>query len=483
MTKRDARPPGEVVGGKYRLTRFLAAGGMGSVYEAQHTVVKRRVAVKFLRADLAVERASLSRFQREAQAAGALESEHIAAALDFGIAGDGSPFIVMEYLVGESLSSLLEREGRLAPGRAADLVAQACRGVETAHASGIVHRDLKPHNLFVSRREDGTDLVKILDFGVAKLEAEDQGAGTTRTGTVLGTPAYMSPEQARGDKVIDHRSDVYSLGAILYELLSGDKPHPGDSPNAILYHIATHAPVPLSGVVPDLPQGLVETIERAIAREPSDRQPSAAALAEELRAFAVREVHPAPKLEPSSPVASEGSQPTLLASGQAPSLAVSAVDTARPSAPGKRRSALATAIGWGAVGAAVAVAIGWASRQGNDPASLSPVLEGTSAAPAGAPSVSPPSPRKADSAPAEPPAPGAPPPTASAAAMASAAPSGRPLGRPLGRLGEPSIASPATARSVTTAPAPALAPAPAPLPAAPAAPAPSVRFDQRNPYE
>jgi eukaryotic-like serine/threonine-protein kinase len=120
-----ARPAGEVVGGKYRLTRFLAAGGMGSVYEAQHTVVKRRVAVKFLRADLAVERASLSRFQREAQAAGALESEHIAAALDFGIAGDGSPFIVMEYLLGESLGALLEREKRLQPGRAADLVAQA----------------------------------------------------------------------------------------------------------------------------------------------------------------------------------------------------------------------------------------------------------------------------------------------------------------------------------------------------------------------
>jgi serine/threonine-protein kinase len=454
-----------VVGGKYRLTRFLAAGGMGSVYEAQHTVVRRRVAVKFLRADLAVERASLTRFQREAQSAGALESEHIAAALDFGIAGDGSPFIVMEYLLGESLASLLEREKRLAAGRAADLVAQACRGIETAHASGIVHRDLKPQNLFVVRREDGTDLVKVLDFGVAKLEAEDHGAGTTRTGTVLGTPAYMSPEQARGEKVVDHRSDVYSLGAILYELLSGDKPHPGDSPNAVLYHIATHAPVPLAGLVPELPERLVASIERAIAREPGARQPSAAALAEELRAFAVREVHPAPKLEASSPSASEGSSPTVLASGQAPSLAVSAVDTARPSAPGKGKRGLALAVGWGAVGAALAVAIGWASRAGTDATGGAPAQETEGAAPADAPPIAAtPAPHAQGSALAPPPSAPAP----SASATASSVPGGRPLGRPLGRPRDPP--PPPESASATL-------PAPAPPPAG------SVRFDQKNPYE
>jgi serine/threonine-protein kinase len=465
MSDPRARPAGEVVGGKYRLTRFLAAGGMGSVYEAQHTVVKRRVAVKFLRADLAVERASLTRFQREAQAAGALESEHIAAALDFGIAGDGSPFIVMEYLVGESLASLLEREKRVPAGRAADLVAQACRGIETAHASGIVHRDLKPQNLFVARRQDGTDLVKVLDFGVAKLEAEDHGAGTTRTGTVLGTPAYMSPEQARGEKLIDHRSDVYSLGAILYELLSGEKPHPGDSPNAVLYHIATHAPVPLAGLVPDLPEGLVAAIERAIAREPGERQASAAALAEELRAFAVREVHPAPQPEPSSP-SSEGSSPTVLASGQAPSLAVSAVDTVQPSTPGKKRRGVATAVGWGALGAALAVGIGWASRPGNDAPGSAPALETKSATPAETPALERTLPAEATAAP-EPPAP-APSAARSAAAAPASTPGGRPRGRPLGRPGDPAT-TPATGA--------AGAPNPTPTPAA------SVRFDQKNPYE
>src|SRR5215471_15958237 len=162
---------GEVVGGKYRVVRLLARGGMGVVYEAHHAVVRRRFAIKFLRRDLAERRDILTRFQREAQAAGALENENVTAAVDFGITDDGTPYIVMEYLVGESLAALLARDGCLPVGRAADLVAQACRGVEAAHAAGIVHRDLKPDNLFVCRRDDGTDLLKILDFGVAKLQA------------------------------------------------------------------------------------------------------------------------------------------------------------------------------------------------------------------------------------------------------------------------------------------------------------------------
>src|SRR5262249_11958578 len=151
--------------GKYRIVRLLARGGMGVVFEAHHNVVRRRFAIKFLRADLAQRRDILTRLQREAEAAGALESENITAAVDFGIAGDGTPFIVMEYLVGESLGALIERDGKLPVARAADLVAQACRGIHAAHASGIVHRDLKPQNLFVCRREDGTDLLKVLDFG------------------------------------------------------------------------------------------------------------------------------------------------------------------------------------------------------------------------------------------------------------------------------------------------------------------------------
>ena len=288
---------GALIGGKYRIVRLLAHGGMGVVYEAHHAVVRRRFAIKFLRRDLAERRDILTRFQREAEAAGALENENVAAAVDFGISDDGMPYIVMEYLVGESVGALLEREGCLPARRACDLVTQACRGVEAAHAAGIVHRDLKPHNLFLCRRDDGTDLVKVLDFGVAKLQAIEASNAATDTGTVLGTAAYMSPEQARGEKMVDQRGEVYALGAILYELLSQKKPHPGDSQNAILHHIATQPAVPLDSVQcgPDrLAAELVDVIGQALASDPGARPQTAAALAAALAPFAGREVWPAP---------------------------------------------------------------------------------------------------------------------------------------------------------------------------------------------
>jgi eukaryotic-like serine/threonine-protein kinase len=334
------RKLGEIVGGKYRVVRFLAAGGMGVVYEAQHTVVRRRFAVKFLRPDLAEKRDSLARFQREAEAAGALESENLTAAVDFGISVDGSPFIVMEYLSGESVESLLAREGRVPLGRAADLVVQACRGIQAAHASGIVHRDLKPQNLFVCRREDGTDLLKVLDFGIAKLEAADQKSAATLTGTVLGTPAYMSPEQARGEKTVDHRADVYALGAILYELVSGKKPHPGDSHNAILHHIASQPAVPLHSVEPNQPAELVRAVSRALSSSPGERFETAELFGQAIVGFAKRDVWPEVKSAVSNP-GIEASAPTELA-GDARERAkaltndIQAAPTPRSSAPRAR---------------------------------------------------------------------------------------------------------------------------------------------------
>jgi serine/threonine protein kinase len=288
---------GEIVGGKYRVQRFLAAGGMGVVYEAQHLLLGRRFAIKFLRPELVKKRESLARFQREAQAAGALESDNVAAVLDFGIVPDGSPYLVMEYLLGENLERLLAREGTLPLERASELVLQASRGVQCAHAAGIVHRDLKPQNLFTCRREDGTELVKVLDFGVAKLGTFDDANSATRTGSVLGTPAYMSPEQARGEKSIDHRADVYALGAILYELVSGQRPHPGDSPNAVLHHIATQPPVPLAAARPELPTALLDVVARALAAEPDQRFSSVEGFAQALAPFARRTVWPAPPIE------------------------------------------------------------------------------------------------------------------------------------------------------------------------------------------
>ncbi len=312
LASQGATRIGKMVGGKYRISRFLAEGGMGVVYEAQHEIVRRRFAVKFLRPDFAHRREYLGRFQREAESAGALESDHIASAVDFGIAADGSPFIVMEYLVGEDLASLLGRESRLPLERAADLCIQACHGAEAAHVAGIVHRDLKPKNLFICRREDGTDLLKILDFGIAKLVPMRYDHATTDTGTVMGTPAYMSPEHARGERTLDPRSDVYALGSILFEMLSGQLPHPGDSPNAILHHISTRNPVSLALAAPGLPGALVETVDRALATAPDARPQSAKALALELAPFAERRVWPdlhsgkpinvqaGEKLEPSS---------------------------------------------------------------------------------------------------------------------------------------------------------------------------------------
>jgi serine/threonine-protein kinase len=299
---------GELVGGKYRISRFLAEGGMGVVYEAQHEIVKRRFAVKFLRPGFAQRREALGRFQREAEAAGGLESEHIASVVDFGIAADGSPYIVMECLLGESLASLLSREGPLPYRRAADLCVQACHGAETAHASGIVHRDLKPQNVFVCRREDGTDLLKILDFGIAKLEPIKHEGVSTQTGAVLGTPAYMSPEQARGERTVDLRTDVYSLGAILFEMLSGELPHPGDSPNAVLYHISSQPAVSLAALVPDLPKLLIEMVDGALASDPGARPRSAKAFAAGVARFAKREVWPEPSSVPTTALPSSDAE-------------------------------------------------------------------------------------------------------------------------------------------------------------------------------
>ncbi len=315
---------GQIIDRKYHLLRVVGEGGMGIVYEARQVVVNRRVAVKFLHPDKVVHREQLNRFHREAQAAGVLESENLVAALDFGIAkgGPGSPYIAMEFLVGETVKALLERMGRLPVERATDLVRQACRGAHVAHVAGIVHRDLNPRNLFVCRHGDGTDLLKVLDFGIAKIDTDVPIHTETRTGTMLGTPAYMSPEQARGDKAIDRRVDVYALGAILYELLSGKKPHPSGSYNAILHHIATQPAIPLDADL-DVPPALAAIVERALSREPNDRFATAEELGSELAPWARRSVWPASEAAEEDPLpppsVSEASLRSLARTQQSPS--------------------------------------------------------------------------------------------------------------------------------------------------------------------
>ncbi|HET9931594.1 MAG TPA: protein kinase [Polyangiaceae bacterium] len=292
MTSTDSSRVGSVVGGKYRLVRCIGEGGMGEVYEAQHVTVGRRFALKFLQRHLAQHQDALERFRREARAAGALENEHIAGVLDFDIASDGTPFLVMEYLVGESVAELLRREGPLPVTRAVGIVLQVCRGLKAAHDAGIIHRDLKPDNLFSVRRADGSELIKILDFGIAKLSSEESSPALTRSGAMMGTPFYMAPEQARGDKLLDPRVDVYALGVILYELLSAEKPHPGDSHNAILAHILTESIVPLERLRPNLPSALSALIARTLSSSRVDRPNSVEALARELAPFQGNELSP-----------------------------------------------------------------------------------------------------------------------------------------------------------------------------------------------
>lgn len=343
---------------------------MGSVYEACHLVVRRRFALKFLQSDLNDQRDMIARFRREAIAAGSLESENIAAALDFGVASDGAPYIVMEYLSGVDLARLLSTTGPLPVARATEIVVQACRGVQLAHAGDVIHRDLKPRNLFLCRRDEGFDWIKIVDFGLARLMTSHEQDSATKTGRALGTAAYMSPEQARGDTGVDHRTDLYALGVVLYELLTGHTPHPGNSYNAVIHHILTQAPLPLSE---SFPAPLRRDIERALARDPADRVQSAQELIDVLLPFAERRVWPAQaEHHPSLEIGEAATLPALTseahkldpnASGPAVGVNVLATPAARPRLP------------WlvgGATALALFLSVLWLARHTTSPVQRAP---------------------------------------------------------------------------------------------------------------
>ena len=269
---------------KYTVVRILGRGGMGAVYEARHWKLARRVAIKFLLPDFAANREVLRRFENEAKAAGGLEHPNLAAVTDFGRADDGSPYLVMEFLEGEDCAKLLSRQGSLSASRAANIVVQACRGLAVAHKAAIVHRDLKPENLFVTDAGDGSDLIKVLDFGIAKLKVADAGV-VTGTGATFGTAYYMSPEQARGAGEVDPRTDVWSMGVVLYEMLAGRKPFLGEQFLEVIHQILSFDPPPLATLRPDLPPKLVAAVESAMKKDLRERLPSVVALAEALAPF------------------------------------------------------------------------------------------------------------------------------------------------------------------------------------------------------
>ena len=269
---------------RYTIVRLLGQGGMGAVFEARHATLARRFAIKFLLPALAANREVLRRFENEAKAAGGLEHPNLVAVTDFGRTADGAPYLVMEFLEGSDCAALLQRAGPLPIGRAVNIVVQACRGLAVAHKAGIVHRDLKPENLFLCDAGDGGDLVKVLDFGIAKLRPADAGL-TTGTGTTFGTAHYMSPEQARGAGGIDQRADVWSLGVVLYELLAGRRPFEGEQFLHVIHEILTAEPAPIRDLRPDLPSGLVMAVSRAMTKDAAQRSPSVQVWADSLAPF------------------------------------------------------------------------------------------------------------------------------------------------------------------------------------------------------
>ncbi len=277
---------GKVLEGKYRLVRLIGKGGMGAVYEAQHTKISRKMAVKLLHPELSDSAEMAERFTREARAASSIGHPNIVEIQDVGQTEDGAVFIVMELLEGRSLTSLLSSSGALPPGQAVSITLQILSALRATHDKGIIHRDLKPDNVLLARDRRSNEQVKIVDFGISKIKGS-AGAepGLTKTGAVLGTPYYMAPEQARGEKDIDERIDIWSVGVMLFQMLSGKLPYPGDSYNAVISKILTEPAVSAREAAPDIPEDLAAIVDKALAKNRDERYRDVKTLAKALEPF------------------------------------------------------------------------------------------------------------------------------------------------------------------------------------------------------
>lgn len=280
---------GDLLAGKYRIEHQLGQGGMGYVLAAMHEQLQQRVAIKFLSAEQEGNPDAAARFMREARAAVRIQNEHVARVIDVAELSDGSPYMVMEFLSGTDLSDELQAQGRFAVSTAVDYVLQACEAVAEAHTLGLVHRDLKPANLFLTTRADGSPLVKVLDFGISKAMASSlTSASLTSAKAMLGSPAYMSPEQARAPKMVDVRTDIWSLGVILFEFLSGRLPFTGDTPLSVVAATFIEPTPSLCALQPDLSPEVAAVVERCLQKKPEDRYQTVAELAQALAPFAER---------------------------------------------------------------------------------------------------------------------------------------------------------------------------------------------------
>jgi len=277
----DEVGPGVVFAGRYRLVSELGRGGMGAVWRAEHVTLGSPVAIKLLEPRLVNTAGMVERFMREARSAASLQSIHVVSVFDFGVE-DHTPYIAMELLTGESLRERLDRQGKLGPAETVRLLTHVARAIQKAHDSGIVHRDLKPENVFLVR--DDEEFAKVLDFGIAKIvgEVNDTSAGVaTQTGTMLGTPYYMSPEQAQGTRAVDYRADLWAMGVVAYECLLGSRPFDSTALGDLVLRICS-GPIPVPSEVGPVPPSFDAWFARAVARDPAARFASAQELVEAL---------------------------------------------------------------------------------------------------------------------------------------------------------------------------------------------------------
>jgi serine/threonine-protein kinase len=278
-------PAGTLLAGKFRIERLLGAGAMGAVYAIDHELTRHKRALKLLHPQVRLIPDLVHRFLNEASAAGRAGNPHLVETFDAGTLPTGEPYVVMELLQGETLGSLLGRERTIGPARASDLIAQAAEGMHAAHRAGIIHRDIKPDNLFITLQA-GRPFVKILDFGVSKFSNVSAGqTRRTKAGMLYGSPAYMSPEQIMGMPDVDPRTDVFALGVVLFQCLTGVLPFDAPNIHALTARMLTGAPTPIETLRPDLPPGLSDILRLALATERTGRMPSARALADALAPF------------------------------------------------------------------------------------------------------------------------------------------------------------------------------------------------------
>jgi len=292
-----------LLGGKYRIERSLAAGGMGQVVIAEHLDLGRRVAIKLLRRELVRDSKTAERFRQEAKIVAKLKSPHVVRVFDVGSLDDGTPYIVMEFLEGEPLNRFISRNAPVPIEQAVEIILQALDGIAEAHSAGVVHRDLKPHNLFVTSRVDGARVIKVLDFGISKVATEislitdASTGGITLPNEILGTPIYMAPEQVTNSKDVDGRADLWSMGVILREMITGKRLFQGASPSAVFANILRD-PVPdLLTECSSVPAGLDDVLARILARDRDQRFSTAKDMATALLPFApVHTPHSTPVL-------------------------------------------------------------------------------------------------------------------------------------------------------------------------------------------